>query len=57
MINIKRKFTKWYVKQGYRFGHKRFESYWDCPIWVKPLLGLFSPSIYLVENARAKCMA
>ena len=63
MKDIKARFTKWYVKKGYRFGYdfedcdiigdEHFKSpygmpiaYWICPKWVKPLLMLFSPSIY-----------
>ena len=59
---MRKRFTKWYVKQGYRFGYK-FEpksyfsddlvdtgvAFWVCPWWVKPLLIFFSPSVYLYE--------
>lgn len=54
---LKRKFTKWYVNQGYKFGHNRFDIWWNCPDWVKPFLCLFSPSVYLVKNARVRCYA
>lgn len=47
MRKIKTKFTKWYAEQGYKFGHRGCELYWDCPSWVKPMLGLFLPSAYM----------
>lgn len=53
MTGIKRSFTKWYVKKGYTFGYKEFSpdsAYWICPLWVKPLLIFFSPSIYVAET-------
>lgn len=51
MEHIRKIFTKWYVKKGYTFGYKvennmSFGTYFDCPIWVRPLLFLFSPSLY-----------
>lgn len=63
MMDIKKKFTKWYVKRGYRFGYDFTDceiagddffkmpigipnAYWICPNWIKPLLILFSPSVY-----------
>lgn len=55
---LRRKFTKWYVRKGYRFEYNfnGYESwniptaYWICPNWIKPLLVLFSPSIYQLET-------
>lgn len=71
MKDIKRRFTRWYVGKGYRFGYSfsryekinsddpfeipcgAFKAYWKCPLWVKPLLILFSPSVYYMETAGA----
>ena len=52
MENLKKRFTRWYVRRGYRYGHTDyFEVYYICPVWVKPLLYfLFSPSVYIVEK-------
>lgn len=30
---------------------RMMEAYWICPIWVRPLLIFFSPSIYFIEVA------
>lgn len=49
-MKMKRMFTKWYVKCGYKFRHEGVELRWDCPTYVRPFLGLFSPSTYLVEK-------
>lgn len=73
MEALRRKFTKWYVRKGYRFGYvfSRYEkinsnepfklppcgvpkAYWECPVWVKPFLIWFSPSIYMAEYAGAE---
>lgn len=43
-MNIKKRFTIWYVQRGYAFGHT--DSVSECPFWVKPLLIFFSPSVY-----------
>ena len=49
-MNIKKRFTKWYVKKGYRFGYDYSNvAVWNCPWWVKPLLIFFSPSVYFAE--------
>ena len=67
-MNIKKRFTKWYVKKGYKFSYDSSNcemigsddifppipktppvAVWHCPWWVKPLLILFSPSVYFVE--------
>lgn len=49
--NIKIKFTKWYIKKGYRFefDYAILDARFICPIWVKPFLIFFSPSIYFNE--------
>lgn len=48
MQKLKKKFTKWYFEKGYGFGYDyRNEAVFVCPLWVKPLLFLFSPSIYV----------
>lgn len=49
MTWFRRQFTKWYVKRGYTFTYDL--SNFDCPLWVKPLLIFFSPSIYCVETS------
>lgn len=53
MNKIKQKFTSWYVKRGYRFGYEGFplKAYYKCPAWVRPLLFLFSPSVYFQKEA------
>ena len=42
-MNIKKRFTIWYVRRGYTFD---LETGFECPFWVKPLLIFFSPSVY-----------
>ena len=55
MNRIKVWFTKWYIKRGYTFWHDfvridenitRMKARYNCPLWVKPLLIFFSPSVY-----------
>lgn len=48
MNKLRRKFTKWYFRKGYNATyHYIIDNYvFDCPWYVKPLLFLFSPSIY-----------
>ena len=49
-MNIKKRFTKWYVKKGYKFGYDSLNvAVWNCPWWVKPLLIFFSPSVYFMS--------
>lgn len=48
-----RVFTIWYVKKGYKFTYMDGRSRWICPLWVRPLLILFSPSVYYYVNAVA----
>ena len=54
MNKLKARFTKWYVNKGYLFGYdftdNPTESSFVCPIWVRPLLIFFSPSVYLNET-------
>ena len=54
MNKLKKRFTKWYVDKGYLFGYdftdNPTESSFVCPIWVRPLLIFFSPSVYLNET-------
>ena len=45
---MKERFTRWYVKRGYRFDGDGFE----CPWYVRPFLFLFSPSIYVAAVMR-----
>ena len=52
-MNIKKRFTKWYVKKGYRFGYDYSNvAVWNCPWWVKPLLIFFSPSVYFMNYGK-----
>ena len=52
-MNIKKQFTKWYVNKGYKFGYDSSNiAVWNCPLYVKPLLCFFSPSVYCAENFR-----
>lgn len=55
---IRKRFTKWYIKRGYTFEYNwvlnnnytsSAEEYFVCPLWVKPLLIFFSPSVYCAE--------
>ena len=49
-MSIEKRFTKWYVKKGYKFGYdSSCVAVWHCPWWVKPLLIFFSPSVYFVQ--------
>lgn len=54
MHKIKKRFTKWYVNKGYLFEYdftvNPTESRFVCPIWVRPFLIFFSPSVYLNET-------
>ena len=54
MNKIKKHFTKWYVNKGYLFEYdftvNPTESSFVCPIWVRPFLIFFSPSVYLNET-------
>lgn len=54
MNKLKKRFTKWYVNKGYLFGYdftvNPTESSFACPIWVRPFLIFFSPSVYLNET-------
>ena len=49
-MNIKKRFTIWYVQRGYTFDPRPdkgcTDSVFECPFWVKPLLIFFSPSVY-----------
>lgn len=55
MKDIKRRFTEWYIRKGYRFYYKvRFngdipEARWISPWYIKPLLILFSPTVYFYK--------
>lgn len=51
MKNLKARFTRWYVRRGYKFGYRKdLTAYYVCPVWVKPLLPfLFSPGVYAIE--------
>lgn len=54
MNKLKARFTKWYIDKGYLFGYdftdNPTESSFVCPIWVRPFLIFFSPSVYLNET-------
>lgn len=59
MTNLRKKFTKWYYRKGYRmmwatclYGDGVSEMIFSCPWWVKPLVEfLFSPSVYYAEES------
>ena len=48
MHKLRRKFTKWYYRKGYKatYLYTTDNYVFSCPWYVKPLLFLFSPSIY-----------
>lgn len=51
-MNIRQRFTKWYVRKGYRMEYEdgAAELIFTCPWWVRLLAGFFfSPSIYYKE--------
>ncbi len=53
MSKIRSRFTKWYIKRGYEFEFNPFDdpqTVFTCPIWVRPLLIFFSPSVYEYET-------
>ena len=61
MGRLKKLFTKWYIKKGYTYGLSYTSNtrkditdiyivrYYNCPLWCKLLLFLFSPSVYSAE--------
>lgn len=58
MTNLRKKFTKWYYRKGYRmmwvtshYGNGVHEMIFSCPWWVRPLVEFFfSPSVYYAEE-------
>lgn len=50
MERLKVRFTRWYLRRGYRFREASPDgcekAVWTCPLWVFPLLVFFSPSTY-----------
>ena len=49
-MSIKKRFTKWYVNNGYKFCYDSSGvAVWHCPWLVKPLLIFFSPSVYFMS--------
>lgn len=49
MTNLRKRFTLWYIRRGYTFRTEEGDGVWDCPWWVRPMLFLFSPSVYFKE--------
>lgn len=57
MIDLRKKFTKWYYRKGYQMVYKTCdfadgvaETVFICPWWAKPLVYFFfSPSVYYAE--------
>lgn len=44
---MRERFTRWYYKQGYTFGVENdLKPRFKCPWYIRPLLFLFSPSVY-----------
>lgn len=58
MSELRKKFTKWYVKRGYNIamyydGHSGFSYGPKCPWWVKPFAKyLLSPGVFHYEHAK-----
>lgn len=58
MIDLRKKFTKWYYRKGYRmlwvpcpYGDGTNEMIFTCPWWTKFLTYFFfSPSVYYAED-------
>ena len=58
MIDLRKKFTKWYYRKGYRmlwvpcpYGDGTNEMIFTCPWWAKFLTYFFfSPSVYYAED-------
>lgn len=58
---LRKKFTEWYIDQGYATMKSRLnhDIIFLCPWWVKPFTWLWSPSIaqvYLVDLALVNMM-
>ena len=57
MIDLRKKFTKWYYRKGYRMAWDPCDyadgvaaMIFDCPFWVRPLVYFFfSPCTYYRE--------
>lgn len=50
-MNLREKFTKWYVRKSYRIGYVDSDLVYVCPGWVKLLAYFFfSPSVYYAEK-------
>ena len=49
---MRSRFTRWYFRKGYRAAWNLHAGSFEyrCPLWVKPLLFLFSPSVYMHEQ-------
>lgn len=56
---MRSRFTRWYFRKGYRveFDPKSETFRYRCPLWIKPLLFLFSPSVYMHEKFSASLEA
>ena len=57
-MNLRKKFTLWYIRKGYKFGYDNDivcpKAIWTCPWYIKPLLFLFSPSVYVKMSNTGK---
>ena len=57
MSDLRQRFTKWYVRKGYRMAYKpcdyadgAAELIFFCPWWVRLFVSIFfSPSVYYPE--------
>lgn len=51
MEKLRQLFTEWYFRHGWTFEYDfnlGVKPAWNCPFYVKPLLVLFSPSVYFM---------
>lgn len=50
MEKLRQRFTEWYFRHGWTFEYTLGgKPTWNCPFYVKPLLVLFSPSVYFMR--------
>lgn len=50
MEKLRQLFTEWYFRHGWTFEYTLGgKPTWSCPACVRPLLVLFSPSIYFMR--------
>ena len=52
MIFLKKIFTKWCYKKGYKVRYSQKKLYLMCPWYIKPFSFLFSRSVFEEENKK-----